>query len=330
MNQAFVSILACPACKSNLTLEATASPGHAIETGTLACTNKHTYPIVRGIPRFVESDGYAANFGFEWNIHNKTQLDSDKSRESEDTFTEKTGFTPEQLQGKLVLDVGCGMGRFSDVVSRWGGTVVGIDLTSAVDAAYGNLKDRDNVHLAQANVFDLPFRDGTFDAIFSIGVLHHTPDTKAAFDRLPRLLRPGGTIAIWVYSTSLGAWTRVSDVYRHVTTRMPKRLLYALSHVAVPLHRWNRYYLVRAVSTKLLPISGHPDPAWRVLDTFDWYSPTYQWKHSETEVRGWFESHGLVSVLPLGHPTSMRGMRPDRSKPPPSAAVEIPVGESSR
>src|SRR5262249_40745818 len=149
---------------------------------------------------------YAGNFGFEWNLHSDTQLDDQRSDESEHTFRNKTGFTREQLRGKRVLDVGCGMGRFSDVASRWGATVVGIDLSRAVDAAQRNVGGRPNVHIAQADVFELPFRAETFDFIFSIGVLHHTPDTRKAFDNLPGLLRRGGTIAIWLYARHPVKW----------------------------------------------------------------------------------------------------------------------------
>jgi SAM-dependent methyltransferase len=329
MHHSFSSLLACPVCKRDLKSEPTTSSAQIIETGTLRCEQGHSYPIVRGIPRFVSSDGYASNFGFEWNLHNRTQLDTAARRESEEAFVEKTGFKPTDFEGKLVLDVGCGMGRFSDVASRWGATVVGIDLTSAVDAAYANIGGRDNVHLAQADVFELPFCDETFDFIFSLGVLHHTPDTRAAFDRLPRLLKPGGRIAIWVYTKTRASYI-ASDLYRHVTTHLPKRVLYGLCHIAIPWHQLNAVPGIGSVTRRLLPISSHPDPEWRVLDTFDWYSPTYQWKHSESELREWFERQGLVSLMPLSFPSSMQGTRPEDSRLGGSAAAQVPVREVSR
>jgi SAM-dependent methyltransferase len=329
MHQSFASLLACPTCKQDLELDAPPSQAQIIETGDLRCENGHSFPIVRGIPRFVSSDGYASNFGFEWNLHNRTQLDTISKHESEEAFIEKTGFQREDFAGRRVLDVGCGMGRFSDVASRWGATAVGIDLTSAVDAAYGNIGSRDNVHLAQADVFRLPFRDETFDFIFSIGVLHHTPDTKAAFDQLPRLLKPGGHIAIWVYTAGRAGYIS-SDIYRHVTTRLPKRVLYAMCRVAIPLHHVNKLPVIGAVTRRVLPISNHPDPEWRVLDTFDWYSPTYQWKHSQPEVRSWFESQGLVSLRPLSFPVSMEGTRPEATALERGGSAEIPVREGSR
>src|SRR5712691_2093268 len=325
MNQAFVSILACPVCKGDLHLDQSSPSDEGIESGTLGGANAHTFPIVRGLPRFVSSHGYASNFGFEWNLHNKTQLDTTTRHESEATLIEKTGFQPDDLKGKLVLDVGCGMGRFSEVASRWGATVVGIDLTSAVDAAYGNLMDRSNVHLAQADIFKLPFRDETFDYIFSIGVLHHTPDTRAAFAQLPRLLMPGGRIAIWVYSTSMRSWCRTSDAYRHVTTRLPKRVLYALCHVAIPWYHVSKVPVVGRYAGVLLPISADARREWRVLDTFDWYSPTYQWKHSYEDVRDWFERQGLIDLRRLDFPTSMQGTRGGPSDAGSCAAADVPA-----
>lgn len=280
-----------------------------IDSGELTCQNGHTFPIKGGVPRFVDSELYVENFGFEWNIHARTQLDSASSVESERTFRAKTGFTPEQLRGRRVLDVGCGMGRFSDVASRWGATVVGIDLSRAVDAAQRNIGGRENVNIAQANIFKLPFREDTFDFIFSIGVLHHTPSTKAAFDNLPKLLRRNGSIAIWIYTSYDGFQWRFSDLYRRFTPRMPKRLLHTLAYAAVPLYYVYKVPVVGLLLRWVLPVSNHPRPEWRVLDTFDWYSPQYQWKHSYEEVFPWFEEHGLKDVRVLEVPVSLQGTR---------------------
>lgn len=308
MRRDFLTLLVCPECHAKLQFEEPTREGE-MQTGNITCTAGHTFSVVRSVPRFVSADSYADNFGFEWNLHNKTQLDTPTNHESEDTFVSKTGFSRNELQGKLVLDVGCGMGRFSDVASRWGATVVGIDLSSAVDAAAGNLGDRDRVHLAQADIFRMPFADATFDFIFSIGVLHHTPNTQAAFGQLPRLVKPGGKVAVWVYTTAMRSWCWSSDLYRHLTTRMPRKMLYALSHAAIPLYYVHKAPLIGKVSSVILPMSVHPNPEWRVLDTFDWYSPKYQWKHSSNELHEWFRQHGFTDLRALEFPTSMQGKR---------------------
>jgi SAM-dependent methyltransferase len=302
----FVEILACPECGSPLALT-DGHPVDQIESGTLHCQADHSFPIIGGVPRFVKSELYVQNFGFEWNVHADTQLDGASSDESERTFRAKTGFTPEMLSGKRVLDVGCGMGRFTDVASRWGATVVGIDLSRAVDAAQRNVGRRPNVHIAQANVFELPFREGTFDFIFSLGVLHHTPNTKAAFDGLPKLLRPNGKVAIWLYS-NYGGW-RPSDLYRRLTPKLPKRLLHAMTYVAVPLYYVDKIPVLGHLVSWLVPISHHPKASWRVLDTFDWYSPVYQWKHSYEEVFPWFEKQGLTDIRVLDAPVALQGTK---------------------
>ena len=88
------------------------------------------FPFVDGVLRFVDAQDYAGSFGFQWLKHDRTQLDGAMSHRSELDFMEKTGLGPEDFAGKVVLDVGCGMGRYAEVITRWGAYVVGIDLES--------------------------------------------------------------------------------------------------------------------------------------------------------------------------------------------------------
>jgi SAM-dependent methyltransferase len=195
------------------------------------------------------------------------------------------------------------------VAAAHGARVVGVDLSAAVEAADANLGELPNTAFLQADVFDLPLRPESFDLIYSIGVLHHTPDTHGAFANLPRLLRPGGRISIWVYTSEYRRLYLIADLLRRVTTRMDQRRLLSLCRIAVPLGRLYRTRLGRYL-IPLLPISQHPDPEWRVLDTFDWYAPKYQWKHDYPEVEGWFRQAGLVDVERLPVSVSVTGLRP--------------------
>lgn len=297
-------ILVCPRCREPL------RPSQESPEEGIRCPGcQGLYPILRGVPRFVETDEYADSFSFEWNRHRLTQLDTAYSDESERTFRQKTGFGPEDVKDKLVLDVGCGMGRFADVVSRWGGNVVALDLSDAVEAAYRNLGHKDNILILQADLFQMPFCEESFDVIYSIGVLHHTPDCEKAFRQLPRFLKPGGRIAIWVYGP-MGPWVKFADIYRRFTVRMPPRLLHALCHVAIPLYYLYRIPRVGQLLWNVFPTSIHPDPDWRVLDTFDWYSPKYQSKHTYPEVYRWFRSEGLLEIQLLDFPVAISGVKP--------------------
>ena len=182
------------------------------------------------------------------------------------------------------------------------------------------LKDRPNVHLVQADVFRLPFEEKTFDYIYSIGVLHHTPDCGAAFKRLPGLLKPGGKIAVFVY-TAYEAQEQINRAWRSITTRLPKRLLYFLCILTLPLHYvWNRYRFQRVFWFCVLPglifrlvpkIHEYRDWRMRLLDTFDWYSPKYQSKHTYPEVCGWFRECGLADIRPLDSQVCVYGVRPE-------------------
>ncbi len=276
----------------------------------LVAQNGKRWPIVRGVPRFVESDQYVGSFSFEWNTHKTTQLDSKSgSTSSEEMFKVKTGLTREQVEGKLVLDAGVGAGRFTDVVSRWGANVVSIDLSYAVEAAHENFKHLPNVMVAQADIGRLPFAPGTFDYIFSIGVLHHTPDTRAYFRKLVPLLKPGGEICIWVYPAQGDYIKRAAWI--PLTRRIPARWFYGWCRVFVP---WALAHLDNPLVQfigKAFPFSNQGLGVENdVLDTFDGYSPWFHGIHNPPEVIEWFEEAGLTDIRTLPWDTAVRGRRP--------------------
>jgi SAM-dependent methyltransferase len=302
LSSSLFSALACPTCKASLTRRG----------GALFCASgPHEFPLVRGIPRFVQSDEYVGSFSFEWNTHKTTQLDTFRKDDfSEDTFRKKTGFRPEDLRGKLVLDAGIGAGRFTEIMTRWGANVIGIDLSYAVEAAQENLGHLENVLVAQADIGHLPFKAETFDVIVSIGVLHHTPDTRKYFQALVPYVRHGGTIAIWVYPVEPDYVTRKQWI--PFTSRIPERMFYEWCRWFVPFaNRHPNNFLIRC-SRRVFPFSrqglGLEND---ILDTFDGYSPRFHGIHTPEEVEGWFTEAGLVDVHNPGPWNSaMRGVRP--------------------
>src|SRR5438093_8272518 len=158
MKKRLLEILACPECGGDLRL--TATDKEEVIEGNLTCAGcSKTYPIINGIPRFVEPDNYAVSFGYQWNLFRKEQIDSyNGTTLSADRLWSETGWMPEELKGKWVLDVGCGAGRFMDASSMSEGEIVGVDISSAIYAAKENLEGRDNVHFVQASISDLPFK----------------------------------------------------------------------------------------------------------------------------------------------------------------------------
>ncbi len=262
------------------------------------------------MPRFVGREQYSASFGYQWNRFDRTQLDSaNGTTQSRDAFVEKTGWSLPDLRGKRVLDAGCGMGRFAEVCADAGAEVHAVDLSSAVEACHRNLGAQPNVFVYQADIMDLPFADGAFDYVYSLGVLHHTPNTRLAFERLVPLLGAEGQIAVWVY------WTRLrkafgGELLRPLLRALPKPWLFRFCRIGIPLYYVHRVPFLGKISYGCLRTSLHPDPDWRWLDTFDWYSPRYHWKHSPDEVVGWFRDARLADIRVGSFPVSVAARRP--------------------
>jgi SAM-dependent methyltransferase len=311
-------ILVCPACGAGLGLQDSVAQCRD-------CGQTYSRDPRNGVISFVEEESYAESFGLQWKTFSREQLDNDRFHNSDRRFRQETGFFPEHIAGKTVLDAGCGMGRFLDIVSRDGAALaVGIDLSSAVDAAAANLSDRDNALIIKCDIFRLPFRRGSFDAVFSIGVLHHTPSAEQAFRALAPMVKPGGEIAISVYAATvkpgvgwaLNMFRR--RFFRVFTRRLPKRLMLWWSLYCVPvlwvidkipLVRWIRYLFPAVV------YANYP-PRWSVLDTFDTYATELESRHRPKEVFRWFREAGLINVDLLDSEdgwVSVRGRAPAHS-----------------
>jgi SAM-dependent methyltransferase len=310
MKQRALDFLVCPTCRVSLDLEVEAKDAGEIMSGALLCTRcERGYPIILGIPRFVDFGDYAASFGYQWRRFREVQIDSlNGTRESETTLFDTTGWDHNAYKGSVVLDAGVGAGRFADVVSRHGGEVIGVDLTDAVDAAFENIGRRENVHLVQADIFSMPVRNSAFDLVYSIGVLHHTPNPAQAFEHVARAVKPGGHLAVYLYH-GYGPEKKISDLYRNLTTRMPQRLMLTLSWIAVPYYYLCRIPMVGRLFRLALPMSMHSNSRWRWLDTFDWYTPKYQWKFDYPIVYRWFQDNGFQDMQIFDEPIRMRGTR---------------------
>jgi SAM-dependent methyltransferase len=310
MKATAIDVFVCPACKGSFELRVRTKLAAEILEGRLVCCGcRASYPITGGVPRFVSDDAYAGTFGYQWNWFRTVQLDSmTGGGRSDQMLSGTTGWHDAEYRNRRLLDAGVGAGRFAEHAAAKGAEVFGIDLTPAVDAAYRNIGMRANVHLAQADIFAPPFRAGTFDLAYSIGVLHHTPDPRAAFASLAPAVRPGGKLAVYLYSR-YGSSHRASDALRVLTTRLPLTVMWLLSATAVPLYYLYRLPIVGKLANLMAPISMEPSWRWRWLDTFDWYTPKYQWKFLYPEVFRWFRDNGFDDVTLFDGPIRMCGQK---------------------
>jgi SAM-dependent methyltransferase len=292
--------LRCPRCRG---------PLH--EEDTLRCdTCSVGYPIDNGIPRFVPRDNYADGFGYQWNQHRLTQLDSYSGMPiSRDRVLNASGWSPEELRGKDLLECGSGAGRFTEVLCETGATVTSFDISSAVHANAASNGRFPNLRLVQASIYEMPFPEESFDFLFCFGVVQHTPDVERSFKTLFRYLRPGGRFCIDVYAAMI-AYPHPRQLLRPVTRRMPPARLYALVEKAVPrllplstmlgAVPWAGQGLAR-----LVPVANHrylnlKDKEtirnWSVLDTFDWLSPRYESPQPRRRLERWTRDLALREV----------------------------------
>ena len=271
----------------------------------------NAFPIIAGVPRICDADNYAENFGKQWNLFSRTQLDDPQAGRtlSERRFFLQSAWTPESLDGLDVLEVGSGAGRFSRaILEMTTANLWSVDYSSAVEAnfAENGAIAPDRFHLFQASVYDLPFPDGSFDRVFCFGVLQHTPDFDASVRALIAKARPGGKIAVDFYARRNALSTfNAKYMLRPITKRMPHdRLLKLIDSNLdwltrsfdaldrVGLGAFTRFLPI--VDLRLLPkqLSPAERREWALLDTFDMFSPEHDHPQRVADVAAMFERHG--------------------------------------
>jgi uncharacterized protein YbaR (Trm112 family)/SAM-dependent methyltransferase len=344
MRAAHVQELVCPACRGELR----ASNGSGeIEEGRLDCRAcSVAYPVTDGIPRMLQpraadtgapavDDRTRAAFGFEWLRYPVTSFEEDAVTlvgltgieprfydrvrfrnlfSHEPTAADVAAAETSFFEGKKVLEAGCGMGKYVNVVaSRGARLAVGLDASDAVVRARQLNRGHANALIVQGDIFHPPLA-GDFDFAYSVGVLHHTPDPRRAFRSVAALVRPQGEMAVWLYSHAERLVPLLIELWheriaRPLTSRLPHRTLEAL---CAQLGRWSAYktrllnrggagrrLVARAIN--LVAVGEHVDPEIAAFLNFDWYSPPFRSRHTSGELDEWFRSAGFEPprILPV-------------------------------
>lgn len=297
------------------------SPGGPLRVGA------RSIPILGDVVRFRQDDGYNDSFALQWNRFKSNQIDQINGTQLSKRRFSETGWHLETLRGELILEAGCGAGRFTRVLAETDAQVVAFDFSSAVDACQENNGGYRNVTLLQCDIFDMPFKDGIFDRVFCHGVLQHTPDPEWAFHALNAKLRPGGRISIDIYlkDGKIRPW-KSKYLWRPLTVRMrPKRLLGILewlipkwlpidtaikripvlgNYLGAVIPCWNYFYT---------DLSAEQKVQWSIMDTFDALAPTYDNPVTLGEVRDWFRMCGYrdFEVREGGNGVVGNGRKPD-------------------
>jgi ubiquinone/menaquinone biosynthesis C-methylase UbiE len=268
-----------------------------------------TFAVVEEVPRICNEDNYTNNFGLQLNKFLKTQIDNEHVNLSSKRFFAETDWSASSLKGKDILEVGSGAGWFSRVVlSNTEAILYSVDYSSAVSA---NMKNNgtlapDRFHLFQASIYELPFPDNSFDKVFCLGVLQHTPDFEASIKVLVDKVKPGSEVVVDFYPVK-GWWTKIHSkyIFRPITKRLSHAHLMSLIEKNITWMIWTFDFLSRlglGTLTRFLPITDirlFPNALtyaerkeWAILDTFDGFSPEFDNPQRIIDVVKMFERSG--------------------------------------
>ena len=313
MQRSHKKYLFCPRCKGNLSLRIFRLHEDRIQEGMLYCDfcNKK-YPIINYIPRFVSSEGYTESFSYQWKKMGHLQYDSVSGKPiSKERFFAATGWDT-NMKDQVVLETGCGAGRFTEVAIQTGAFVIAMDYSNAVEINYALNRRHENLLVIQADIYQMPFPKNYFDKVFSLGVLQHLPNPEKGFFSLVEVLKPKGDLVIDVYRKSLfHKWLSTKYYLRPFTKRMDKekllcwiekwvdfwwdKLRWISLHVPYGRYMVKNFFFISDYRGEL-PLEDKMLRQWAILDTFDRLSPEYDSPQSLKTVKRWFEKGDFEKI----------------------------------
>jgi SAM-dependent methyltransferase len=249
------------------------------------------------------------SFGEEW-----TKFDSFSESEIQrtgDMYFDIIDFTKINSNA-VVMDVGCGTGRWTKYIAPKVKFVEAVDPSEAVFSAASLLKGQDNVRITQASTDNLPFADNSFDLVFSIGVLHHIPDTRQAMYDCVRKVKPGGQFLTYLYYSldNRGGFFKLvfklSNVVRKVVSALPARLKRFVCDV-LAVFVYMPFVLTARFLTWIgfiklahkIPLSIYANQTFNIIrnDSLDRFGTPLEQRFSRKEITTMMEYCGLTDIV---------------------------------
>jgi SAM-dependent methyltransferase len=285
--------------------------------GRYGCDSGCCYPITGGVARFVSEDGYASAFGWQWNAFPNVQLDSYTGLSiSRERLTRLFGGSLDALKGKVVLEPGCGAGRFTELMLAAGAKVFACDLSEAVEANHQNCRGYRDYFVCQADLLRLPVAPAQFEVVVCIGVVQHTPDPEQTMTVLCSHVKPGGMLVIDHYTHGYPATLSrrvLRSMLLHTSPRFSLRACRLLVALLWPAHRFlwrwrgvRGFTGLRRLFLKLSPLVDYHESypqlgpkllrTWALLDTHDTVTDVYKHLRSAQEIKTCLQACGMVDI----------------------------------
>lgn len=249
-----------------------------------------------------------AGFGYEWETYNQEQLSESELHGLFDRYFSIFPF--ESVADGEGFDLGCGSGRWALLAAKRVGHLHCIDPSSqALDVARRRLSGLANVSLHEASADTMPLADESQDFGYSLGVLHHVPDTRKAMQDAVRKLKPGAPFLVYLYYSfdNRPAWFRIvwkaSDVGRRIISKLPfgvrKGLTSAIAALVYwPLSRTAAVMEWAGVDVANFPLSGYRVSSFYSLrtDAFDRFATPLEQRFSRAEIEAMMRDCSLTDV----------------------------------
>jgi SAM-dependent methyltransferase len=248
------------------------------------------------------------SFGDEWTVYDQSSLSDKESRQIFDSYFAVFPWSalPREAEG---FDMGCGSGRWARLVAPRVGRLHCIDPSRALEIAKVNLAGHSNVEYHLAGVDDVALPIGSQDFGYSLGVLHHIPDTAAGIKSCASLLKSGAPLLLYLYYAfdNKPTWFRVlwkiSDAARQLICRLPPALKRGVTNVIAatvyyPLARLSRLLEVTGFDIINFPLSAYREASFYTMrtDALDRFGTPLENRFTRREIERMMNDAGLEKV----------------------------------
>lgn len=215
-------------------------------------------------------------------------------------------------KNSLVLDVGCGTGRWSRYLSNKVKFIEGIDPSKAALVASEYLADKKNVRISIAEVSDIPFEDEHFDLVFSLGVLHHIPDTAKALKDSVKKVKKGGYFLVYLYYSLdnkglvFKTLFHLSNAIRFIVSKLPNGIKHFVCDLLAVLFYAPLVSLAKIIRKTFpskkwytkIPLSYYSDKSFNIMrnDSLDRFGTPLEQRFSRKEIYNMMEEAGLTDI----------------------------------
>lgn len=248
-------------------------------------------------------------FGEEWNQFTQTELSDE---ELLDLFKSYFRLFPWDIlpESPIGFDMGCGSGRWAKLVAPKVGKLCCIDASNkALEVAQKNLVNLDKCEFHNASFDNLPFLDGSMDFGYSLGVLHHIPDTFIGIKSCVKKLKPGAPLLLYIYYAfdNRPIWFRMiwrlSDLVRRFISKLPFRLKYILTQpialiVYYPLARISSLFEHFGFDVNSFPLSIYRNRSFYTMrtDALDRFGTRLEKRYTKSQIQKMMEEADLECI----------------------------------